>query len=148
MAIMKTLFAASVLASLVSAIPMPGFPMEKRAEVVSTYTHTTWTTVRVTTTIYYDGDAPPTPTPEAPAAAPAEPTPTPEVAAPAPPAPEVASSPSPVVSAGNFVEAPTTSPAAPESTVNVQPKAATGGPCEGSGNKCTGDVTYYNGAGG
>ena len=153
MAIMKALFAASVLASLASAIPMPGPRMDKRAESVSTITHTTWTTVDYTTTVYVN-DADPTPPPQAPASSEAVPT-----SAPAPPpAPETPAS-TPTVSPANFAaEQPTpaayTPPAssaapapAPESTVNVTPKA-NGGTCEGEGSGCTGDITYYNGAGG
>ena len=145
MAIMKTLFAASVLASLASAIPMPG--MDKR-DAVNTVTHTTWTTVDVTTTVYVN-DAEATPPPQAAVTSNAVPS-----VAPAAP---VAPSSAPAVSAGNFAaqEQPSaaapappasTTPAAPASTVNVAPKS--GGPCEGQGSGCSGDITYYNGAGG
>ena len=156
MAIMKALFAASVLASLVSAVPMPGPPRKEfRGAEVSTVTHTTWTTVDVTTTVYAN-DAAPTPAPQAPASSEAVPTSAP---APAPaPAPETPSS-APAVSPANFAqETPTpaaaytppassASPApAPESTVNVVKNS--GGACEGEGSGCSGDITYYNGAGG
>lgn len=155
MAIMKALFAASVLASLASAIPMPGPRMDKRAVAVNTVTHTTWTTVDITTTVYVN-DADPTPPPQAPASSEAVPT-----SAPAPPAPPVPETPasSPAVSPANFAQdqptpaaytppASSAAPApAPESTVNVAPKNS-GGQCEGQGSGCSGDITYYNGAGG
>ena len=172
MAIIKALFAASVLASLASAVPMPG-RMDKRAVVYNTVTHTTWTTVDVTTTVFVN-DADPTPPPQAPPSSVAS-VPTP---APAPPAPETSSA-APSISPANFAQEQPTPPAAgtppaaytppavdtppaaytppassaapapaPESTVNVAPKASTGGPCEGEGSGCSGDVTYYNGAGG
>ena len=162
MAIMKALFAASVLASLALAIPMPG---PRRNEFrswgeVSTVTHTTWTTVDVTTTVYQN-EADPTPPPQAPASSEAVPTSAP--AAPAAPAPaaEAASS-APAVSPANFAQEqptpatpvaaytpapPSAAPApAPESTVNVVKNS--NGACEGQGSGCSGDITYYNGAGG
>ena len=157
---MKALFAASVLASLASAIPMPGPARnEVRGDgvLMSTVTHTTWTTVDVTTTVYQN-DVDPTPAPEAPASPEAVPTSAPAAPAAPAPAPEAASS-APAVSPANFAqEQPTpaaayTPPAssaapapAPESTVNVVKND--GGACEGQGSGCSGDITYYNGAGG
>jgi len=151
---MKVLFAASVLASLTSAVPMHG--LNKRAVQINTVTHTTWTTVDVTTTVFIN-DADPTPPPEVPVSS------VTSVPTSAPPS----ETSTPAASPANFVQeqqqpssaaytppayTPPASSAAPapptESAANPVPKASSGGPCEGQGSACSGDITFYNGAGG
>lgn len=145
MAMIKAFFAASVLASIVSAVPMPA-PVDqhvnKRAAETHTITHTAWETIDVTTTVYVN-DAEPTPVQ---AAAVVETTTTSvPVESPAPATYQQVDSvvPSPSVPSSPPVASPTS--AAPVAGSNNVPRA---GQCEGSGSGCSGDITYYNGAGG
>lgn len=147
----KTLLAALALAYTTSAIPLA---IEKRDAQV---TETVWVTVDTTTTVWINGvkptpDAQPVPAaatttpvvqPVAPAASPA--TASPAVNAPAafaaqaqPAAPAASSAPP---AAAPVAATPASSPSVEAKTAG----ASSGGPCEGSGNVCSGDVTYYEG---
>lgn len=171
MAIMKTIIAASVLASSVLAVPLVGY--EKRDLVVNTVTKVDWVTVNATATVWVDDHNKPVKTdiPTIAGAVTAIPTSfssitsssstysAPSVTPPAPPAPVASSSSpipvAPIYSPAGFVEQPSPSPsstpvansavpvAAPSSTAIVQQKST--GTCEGLGSGCTGDVTHYDG---
>jgi hypothetical protein len=154
MAKFQFFIAASVLATCVSAVPMPGhIDQHKRAVETHTITHTAWETVDVTTTVYVN-DADPTP----PAAVNPNPAPAPEVqttssAEPSPAAVQAYQVDTPPAAPSSSYSppaaaAPSAAPAAaPQADTSNVPKNA-GGPCEGSGSGCSGDITYYNGAGG
>ncbi|ETN43068.1 uncharacterized protein HMPREF1541_02226 [Cyphellophora europaea CBS 101466] len=161
MAPMKNILAALALASYVSAVPMA---VDRRAEMV---TETEWVTVETTTTVWVNEPSPAAQAENTPPKAAAAVT----TSAPAPPAattPAAAAAPAPVAPQDNaapaaFAEqpqaaqpsAPAVSSSAavvqqapPASTPTVQPKtagASSGGPCEGEGSACTGDVTHYDG---
>lgn len=156
MAPMKNILAALALATFAAAAPVAQ---------QNTVTETVWTTVDVTTTVYVDEPSAPPKVENAPPAAPAAATTTtsaapivsatpassPSPAAPIAPAAQVADS--PAAFAADAAPSPSTvapvaaAPSAPAAPA-VQPKtagASSGGPCEGSGNACSGDVTHYEG---
>ncbi|KAH0844660.1 hypothetical protein FOPE_09838 [Fonsecaea pedrosoi] len=171
----QIVLAASLLTSLVAAVPMP----DKRAIYTNTVTEIAWVTVEETTTIWVDpSDPTPAPAPPAsttssvPAAVFAAATYTPSTLATAAVVPveapssssssssaAVAPAASPATSAPAEVPAPAPAPATPSpppaaptssaapSTINVQPKDTVGtdGTCEGSGDACQGDVTHWDG---
>ncbi|KIW31871.1 uncharacterized protein PV07_03460 [Cladophialophora immunda] len=167
----QIVLAASLLTSLVAAVPM----LDKRAIYTNTVTEIAWVTVEETTTIWVDpSDPTPAPSPAAsttssvPAAVFAAATYTPSTlstaavvpveapsssswSSPAAPAASPATS-SPVVAPVPAAEPSSSSAAAPSSSaapsmVNVQPKDTVGtdGTCEGSGDACQGDVTHWDG---
>jgi hypothetical protein len=157
----NSLIAALALAACTSAVPLA---LDKRAAITNTVTVTEWTTVDVTSTLWVDEK--PTPAVEAPPAAaavttttaapvvssaPAEPAPVqPQAAAAAPAAPVApVEAPAAFAAAANPSTVSSAPAAATSATPAVQAKtagAASGsGPCEGSGNVCTGDVTHYDG---
>ena len=173
MAVLKNIIlAASVLAPLVVAIPMPG--PHKRDIYTNWVTEIDWVTIEETTTVWVEPSAT-TPAPVADAsatdvpamvsdqatytptalqtlaAAPqAPPTSIPTVAPVAAYTPATQQAPAPSSSVVP-IPAPAASSASPVSLiapmVTLQPKATTGsdGLCQGSGDACQGDVTHWDG---
>lgn len=168
MAVLKnTLLAALALVYTASAVPLA---LERRAVETNVVTETVWVTVDTTTTVYVE----PTANKEAPPAAAAATStgivqpisPSPAAASPAPAAnspaafaqqaaaqePPPAASPSTTAAAAAPPAASSAAPvvAAPSSSAAPAVQAASGssssgGPCQGSGNACTGDITHYDG---
>ena len=157
----NTLFAALALAYTTSAIPL-AVDVNKRAAETNTVTETVWVTVDTTTTVWIEPTGPAKQAPAAAASTTAAPVVQPIVNAVAAPQPPSAATPSnspaafveqlqpqpaPSSTAAAYV-APAPAAAAPpaSSSLNPVPKqASSGGPCEGAGSGCSGDVTYYEG---
>jgi hypothetical protein len=159
MAFKNSLIAALALAACTSAVPLA---LDKRAAVTNTVTVTEWTTVHVTSTLWVEDK--PTPAVEAPPAAAAVTTSTTAaaVSSSAPPsAAPVQAQAAPVAPVAPVDAAAAFAAEVSPSTVSSAPAAATSaapvvqaktagassgsGPCEGSSNVCTGDVTHYDG---
>lgn len=160
MAPMKNLLAALALATCTSAVPLA---FDRRAPT-NVVTETVWTTVDVTTTVYVDEPSPQPKVQDAPPAAPAAVTTTSSVApaqttpaAPQVPAPEAPAAPAANSPAAFAAQAQPSAPAVSSAAPQAAPSAAapaveaktagasSGGPCEGEGNACSGDVTHYDG---